>query len=87
MPRPICFLWLSILLGNLFQSITLCLSLLGTLENYLALVLTIPPKMASELDNLADFIPYTRTFLSSKSGIENNKDLFLFNNDSLSSTS
>lgn len=80
MPRPIRYSWLLYLPENLSQSIIPDLPSLGTFKYYLASVSTTFQKMMPELENIADSIPYAPLHPFSESGIENNEDIFLFNN-------
>ena len=86
-PRPIRYSRLSNPLENLSRSITPDLPPPGTLEYYLASVPATPQRITPELNDIANFIPYTPPFPSSKNDIENNEGVFLSDDDPPSPTS
>lgn len=53
------------------------------LKYYLALGFITPQKITLKLNNIANFILYILLFLFFKNNIENNKVVFLYNNDPL----
>ena len=78
MPRPIRYSRLSHPPENLSRSTTPDLPPPGTLEYYLASVITNPQRMTPELEDLPDSVPYASPLPFAENTIENNEDHFSF---------